>query len=72
MSLFRVVEVLSTENTDGGMLYRGRVLEDNLIHRKADSLYLSYQGRRKGPRALEGTPMVISQNSKCFIEEDYE
>ena len=53
MALFKVIEVLSTENTDEGMLYQGRVLEENLPHRKADSLYLSYQGRRKGPRGLD-------------------
>lgn len=62
MSNIRVVEVLKME----GSVTRGRTLAENLPWREANSLYLSYQGRRKGTRRLEGTPNLIRQDDEIL------
>ena len=46
----------------------GRTLEEELTWRQADKVYKSYQGKRKGKDKLEGTPNLISQNDKNFVE----
>ncbi len=48
MSRFLVVEVLKMD----GPTMTGRILDENLCWSRATSLYLSYQGRRKGARSV--------------------
>ena len=64
MSRFRVVEILKMKNSK---MY-GRTLEEELTWRQADKVYKSYQGKRKGKDKLEGTPNLIGQNDKNFVE----
>ena len=66
MSEFKVVEVLKME----GSMMTGRTLGEDLSYREADSLYLSYQGRRKGDRKIQGTPNLIRQDDENFIDID--
>lgn len=63
MSRFRV-EVLKTE----GSMMTGRTLGEDLSYREANSLYLSYQGRRKGDRKIQGTPNLMRQDDENFVE----
>ena len=47
----------------------GRTLADNILSwREADRVYLSYQGRRKGARKIQGTPALIRQDAPSFYE----
>jgi hypothetical protein len=64
MGRFKAVEVPFTK----GSLMKGRGLEEDLPWRKANSIYLSYQGKRRGKNKLEGTPALITQNDKNFVE----
>ncbi len=64
MSRFLVVEVLKMD----GPTMTGRILDENLCWSRATSLYLSYQGRRKGARKIVGTPSLIRQDDENFVE----
>jgi len=66
MSRFRVVEVLKMD----GPTMTGRILDENLCWSRATSLYLSYQGRRKGAREIKGTPSLIRKDDENFIDID--
>ncbi len=48
----------------------GRVLDEDLSWREANSLYLSYQGKRRGKGALKGTLSLIRQGNENFIDVD--
>lgn len=61
----KVVGVLKMEGT----VIKGRTLDD-LPWREANSLHLSYQGRRKGARKIQGTPGLIRQGDENFIDID--
>ncbi len=63
MSRFRVVKALRMDS----FVMTGRTMDEGLTWREANSAYLSYQGRRKGERRLEGTPNVIRQDEN-FVE----
>ena len=62
----KVVEVLKMD----GPTTTGRILDENLCWSRATSLYLSYQGRRKGARKIQGTPALIRQDDENFIDID--
>lgn len=66
MTRFKVMEVLKMKDST----MTGRTLADDLPWREANTIYLSYQGRRKSGRRLQGTPNPIRQDDENFVEVD--
>lgn len=46
----------------------GRTMDEQPTYRATSTLYLSYQGKRRGNDALQGTPNLIRQDDENVVE----